>query len=65
MRVCRNVRAIYVVIFDAIGVEKYILEFLNRLSREKYILHNKYGSWNLAFFAKVTLARRRKHSSLK
>ena len=29
----------YVVIFDAIGVEKYILEFLNRLSREKYILH--------------------------
>ena len=43
----------YQVIIDKAGVEEQILEYLKRLSREKYVLHNKYGDWNLSFYAKV------------
>lgn len=35
-------------------VEQLILNFLKRLSKERYILHNEYGAWNLGFHAQVT-----------
>ncbi len=42
-------------------LEPLILEFLKELSREKYILHNKYGSWNLSHYAKITYNLKVKH----
>ncbi len=52
----------YRILYDRIGVEKYILELLKRLSREKYVLHNKYGSWDLSFYAKRLLERKKSSS---
>ncbi len=44
----------YEIIYGEQVVEPLILGFLKKLSREKYILHNKYGTWNLSFHAKIT-----------
>ena len=44
----------YETIYGEQVIEPLILEFLQKLSREKYILHNKYGTWNLSFHAKIT-----------
>jgi len=49
----------YEILYDMIGVEKYIIDFLERLSREKYVLHNRYGTWDLGFYARVLLRRKR------
>ncbi len=43
----------YQVLIDKAGIEEYVLEFLKTLSREKLVLHNKYGSWDLSFHASV------------
>ncbi len=45
----------YTILYDEINIEKQILDFLNKLSREKYILHNKYGSWDLSKHARIML----------
>ncbi len=50
----------YEVLVDRGGVvEGMILEFLERLARERYVLHNKYGSWDLSHYARVTLSLRK------
>lgn len=43
----------YKLLYGEEAIEQLIIGFLEKLSREKYILHNKYGSWNLSFHAKV------------
>ena len=45
----------YIVLFDKYGIEEKILEFLKRLSREKRVLINRYGEWNLSHYARITL----------
>ena len=50
----------YEVLYDRAGLENRILEFLERLSRERYVLHNRYGSWDLGFHAALLLRIRRK-----
>ena len=50
----------YEVIYDKVDLESEILFFLKRLSEEKYLLHNKYGTWNLSFYAKITYRLKRK-----
>ncbi len=44
----------YEVIYGEEVVEPLILNFLRKLSNEKYVLHNKYGTWDLSFHAKIT-----------
>lgn len=46
-------------------VEPLILNFLKELSREKYMLHNKYGSWNISFHAKITYKLRQRRYQAK
>ena len=53
----------YEVIYDKVDLEDEILLFLKRLSREKYLLHNKYGTWNLSFHAKITYRLKRRVKS--
>jgi predicted nucleotidyltransferase len=43
----------YRVIYGGEKVEPLIIEFLKQLSKEKYILHNRYGTWNLSLHAKI------------
>ncbi|MCD6380900.1 MAG: hypothetical protein J7L50_01055 [Candidatus Odinarchaeota archaeon] len=50
----------YKIIFDRVGVEMYILNFLKKLSKEDYVLHNEYGSWDLGFYARLTLRNKKK-----
>ena len=50
----------YEVLVDRGGVEDRILEFLERLARERYVLHNRYGSWDLGFYARITLRMKRR-----
>ncbi|MHA1596131.1 MAG: hypothetical protein ACTSWV_00620 [Candidatus Asgardarchaeia archaeon] len=50
----------YEIIFDRIGVERYILNFLKKLSKEGYVLHNEYGSWDLKFYARLILRAKKK-----
>mgnify|MGYP000144322808 CR=1 FL=1 len=45
----------YIVLLDKYGIEEKILEFLKRLSREKRVLINRYGEWNLSHYARITL----------
>ncbi len=51
----------YEVIYGKLVLEPLILDFLNELSKEKYILHNKYGTWNLSHHAKVLYKIKSKH----
>ncbi len=44
----------YEIIYGDSTLNNIILSFLQKLSKEKYILHNKYGTWNLSFYAKIT-----------
>lgn len=44
----------YEVIYGDQVVEPLILNFLKQLSRGKYILHNRYGTWDLSFHARIT-----------
>ncbi len=44
----------YEVIYGEQIVEPLILNFLKQLSRGKYILHNRYGTWNLSYHARIT-----------
>jgi len=50
----------YETIYDRGGIEEMILDFLEKLSKDRYILHNKYGSWNLSQMAKITYRRKKK-----
>ncbi|MET1159356.1 MAG: hypothetical protein ABWW65_00175 [Thermoprotei archaeon] len=50
----------YEIIYDRIGIEKYIFEYLERLSKEKYVLVNEYGEWRIDHHARVTLSLRKK-----
>ena len=43
----------YEVIYGDQVVEPLILNFLKQLSRGKYILHNRYGTWDLSFHARI------------
>ncbi len=45
----------YEVLLDRADIEDKILSFLQKVSEEKYILHNKYGTWNLGHHARITL----------
>ncbi len=45
----------YIVLLDKYGIEEKILEFLEKLSREKRVLVNRYGEWNLSHYARITL----------
>jgi len=49
----------YEVIYGNSEIEKLILNFLKEISNEKYVIHDKYGSWDLAFHAKLTYKKRR------
>ncbi len=49
----------YEVLVDRADIEDDILGFLERLANEKYILHNRYGDWNLSHYARVTLNTRK------
>jgi len=51
----------YEIVYDRIGVEKLILEFLEKLAKTKYVLHNEYGSWELSRHAYILLKRKREH----
>ena len=42
------------------SLENRVLAFLEELARERQVLHNKYGSWDLGAFARVTLALKRR-----
>jgi len=48
----------YKILYDRIGIEKQILDFMEKLVKEKYIIHNKYGSWNISFYAERILKRK-------
>jgi len=50
----------YEIIYGNGEINKLILNFLKDVSSEKYVIHGKYGSWNLAFHARLTY--KRKHS---
>ena len=50
----------YEVIYDKVNLESEILLFLERLSKDKYLLHNRYGTWNLGFHAKITYRLKRR-----
>lgn len=45
----------YEILFDRVNIEEKVLKFLEELSRERYVLHNKYGSWDLSHYARVLL----------
>ncbi len=45
----------YEVLLDRAGIEDKILNFLKKISEEKYVLHNKYGAWNLSHYARIIL----------
>ncbi len=51
----------YRILLDVCGIEDRIIRFLERLSKEKYVLHNRYGSWNLSFYAIRLLTQRKRH----
>lgn len=46
-------------------VEDKILCFLKKLSEEKYVFHNKYGTWNLTHHARITYKRKTSQKKLK
>ncbi len=51
----------YEVLYDRIGIEEHIIGFLEKLAREeKYIIHNRYGSWDIPFHAQRLLKRKLK-----
>jgi predicted nucleotidyltransferase len=49
----------YKILYDEGGVEEAILGFLEELSKTKYRLHNRYGSWDLGFHASIILKSKR------
>ena len=53
----------YDVLLDKGGVEDAILEFLERLSGERCILHDERGEWNLSHHARVTLELKKRRRS--
>lgn len=48
----------YEVIYGNSKIKKLILNFLKEISNEKYMIHDKYGSWDLSFHAKRTYKRK-------
>ena len=44
----------YRVLLDKAGIEDRILDFLQKIASERYVLHNEYGTWNLSHFAYTT-----------
>jgi len=54
----------YEVLYDRIGLEEKILAFLERLSRTKYVLHNRHGSWDLSHMARIMLKIKRKNRNV-
>ncbi|MDK2371797.1 MAG: hypothetical protein QI197_00190 [Candidatus Korarchaeota archaeon] len=48
----------YRVLIDRINVDSLIASFLRELSREDYVLYNRYGRWNLSEMAKILLRRK-------
>jgi len=50
----------YDILLDSCSVESRILRFLEDLSKERCVLHNRYGSWNLGFHAARLLKRRKR-----
>ncbi|MEM3070468.1 MAG: nucleotidyltransferase domain-containing protein [Candidatus Bathyarchaeia archaeon] len=53
----------YELINGGADVEEPILTFLEKLSNGRYILHNRYGTWDLAMHAKLTIRRSRTSKS--
>ncbi len=51
----------YDILTDSCSVEDKILLFLEELSKERYVLHNRYGSWDLGFHATRLLKRRKNY----
>ncbi|AEM39112.1 DNA polymerase beta domain protein region [Pyrolobus fumarii 1A] len=45
----------YEVLLDRTNIEDKILKFLQEMSKERHILHNKYGTWDLSRYARITL----------
>lgn len=43
----------YEVVYDDAGLEGEVLRFLEALSREDYVLRNKYGQWDIGFHASI------------
>lgn len=48
----------YELICGGAEVEEPILAFLEKLAGERYVLHNRYGTWDLAVHARLTIRRR-------
>ena len=44
----------YDVLYGGSVLEPLILNFLKELLRDKYVLHNEYGTWNLSHYARIT-----------
>ena len=44
----------YEVLYGDSVLEPLILNFLKELSRDKYVIHNEYGTWNLSHYARIT-----------
>jgi len=55
----------YEAIFGENLVEPLILDFLEKLTSERYVLHNRYGSWSIAHHAKLLLKIKKKHEEEK
>ncbi len=45
----------YEILLDKADINNEILKFLQKLASEKYILHNRHGTWNLSHHARVLL----------
>ncbi|MCD6278510.1 MAG: hypothetical protein J7J11_02395 [Desulfurococcales archaeon] len=44
----------YEILYGGSVLEPLILNFLKELARDKYVLHNEYGTWNLSHYAGIT-----------
>ncbi|OYT38458.1 MAG: hypothetical protein B6U89_05925 [Desulfurococcales archaeon ex4484_58] len=54
----------YEILLDKHGIEEKIIEFLEKLSKEKRILVNRYSEWDLSHHAKVLVRLKKKRKML-
>ncbi len=52
----------YIILYGDGEIESFIMKFLERLSKEQAVLHNRYGSWNLSYYARIQVSRKHRAS---
>ena len=47
----------YRILYDKCNVKGKVIGFLRMVAGESYVLHNRYGSWDIGFYATILLRR--------